>query len=174
MFFLHFHGSVRVLAAIGDFGFANRMAMVILCAGIGASVTPFCDRRSIKSYFPLRRLGSIAVNPARLCCIWCLLQRYIHGVRCARSPRSIVFYSQSCYFWLSASRERGRNIGLGGYQKFLKKGARNRALIYGAGSAGRQLAAGLANSHDLQAVAVLDDNKTIHGSVLKGAPDICP
>ncbi len=63
----------------------------------------------------------------------------------------------------------------GGYQKLLKSGARRRVLIYGAGSAGRQLAAGLANSHDLEAVAFVDDDKTIHGSVLNGrrihAPD---
>ena len=41
-------------------------------------------------------------------------------------------------------------------------------LIYGAGSAGRQLAAGLAASHDMNVVGYLDDDDRLHGQVLNG------
>jgi FlaA1/EpsC-like NDP-sugar epimerase len=56
----------------------------------------------------------------------------------------------------------------GGYQQLLRLGQRRRVLIYGAGSAGRQLAAALANSEEMQVVAFIDDDPTLQGSVLNG------
>jgi len=47
--------------------------------------------------------------------------------------------------------------------KFLKK-----ILIYGAGSAGRQLVSALANSNELKVVGFLDDDDRLHGQVLQG------
>ena len=56
----------------------------------------------------------------------------------------------------------------GAYQRLAKENKRHRVLIYGAGSAGRQLAAGLANSADMEAIAFVDDDETLQGSVLNG------
>jgi FlaA1/EpsC-like NDP-sugar epimerase len=44
------------------------------------------------------------------------------------------------------------------------------ALIYGAGSAGRQLAAALANSPEMRVVGFLDDDDRLHGNELNGIP----
>ena len=43
-----------------------------------------------------------------------------------------------------------------------------RALIYGAGSAGRQIASLLGNSREMRAVAFADDDATLHGSTING------
>ena len=43
-----------------------------------------------------------------------------------------------------------------------------KVLIYGAGSAGRQLAAAMANSHEFRVVGFLDDDERLHGQVLNG------
>lgn len=43
-----------------------------------------------------------------------------------------------------------------------------RVLIYGAGSAGRQLAAGIRTSNQVQVVGYLDDDPDLHGGVLNG------
>ena len=56
------------------------------------------------------------------------------------------------------------------YQHQLHKMALPQALIYGAGSAGRQLAAGMANSPEIRVVAYLDDDEHLHGNVLNGLP----
>jgi FlaA1/EpsC-like NDP-sugar epimerase len=56
----------------------------------------------------------------------------------------------------------------GGYQTFMRIGAQRRILIYGAGSAGRQLAAGLATSDEMDIVGFVDDDATLQGSVLNG------
>ena len=56
------------------------------------------------------------------------------------------------------------------YQNILKRAARPKVLIYGAGRTGRQLAAAMANSHEMQVVGFLDDDDRLHGHVLNGQP----
>ena len=60
-------------------------------------------------------------------------------------------------YWLSNS-----------YRKQLKLASIPRVLIYGAGEAGRQLAAALSNSYEMQVIGFLDDDKRLHGSSLTG------
>ncbi len=58
---------------------------------------------------------------------------------------------------------------LGGvYQGILNRESLPRVLIYGAGSAGRQLAAALKTSAELVVVGLLDDDDRLHGQVLNG------
>jgi FlaA1/EpsC-like NDP-sugar epimerase len=60
---------------------------------------------------------------------------------------------------------------LGGlYRNILQRSELPKALIYGAGSAGRQLAAALGNSHELRVVGYLDDDVRLQGHVLNGLP----
>ena len=54
--------------------------------------------------------------------------------------------------------------------KIFHKTSRPRALIYGAGISGRQLAEAMKDSSELNVVGFLDDNKLIHGRVLKVSP----
>ena len=56
------------------------------------------------------------------------------------------------------------------YTSILKRSSRPKALIYGAGSTGRQLAAAMANSHEIQVVGFVDDDDRLHGHVLNGLP----
>jgi FlaA1/EpsC-like NDP-sugar epimerase len=77
---------------------------------------------------------------------------------------------------VGASRAVARYWLSGGYAAILGKSQRRRVLIYGAGSAGRQLAAGLANSQEMLVVGFVDDDPVLHGSFLNGkkiyAPDV--
>jgi FlaA1/EpsC-like NDP-sugar epimerase len=58
---------------------------------------------------------------------------------------------------------------LGGiYQSIVGKEDQPRVLIYGAGSAGRQLVAALKTSPELVVVGLLDDDDRLHGQVLNG------
>lgn len=72
--------------------------------------------------------------------------------------------------FVGASRALAR-VWLGNqYQSILKRAARPKVLIYGAGSTGRQLAAAMANSHEMQVAGFLDDDDRLHGHVLNGQP----
>lgn len=55
------------------------------------------------------------------------------------------------------------------YQKLLRK-THPIALIYGAGSAGRQLAAGLTNSKEMTVKGFIDDDLRLQGSTINGVP----
>ncbi|MGV0960272.1 MAG: polysaccharide biosynthesis protein [Limnohabitans sp.] len=58
---------------------------------------------------------------------------------------------------------------LGGmYREMIAGKGAAQVLIYGAGSAGRQLAAGLSASKDMSVVGYLDDDDRLHGQVLNG------
>lgn len=62
-------------------------------------------------------------------------------------------------FWLSDA-----------YAERLKVSLRPKGLIYGAGAAGRQLAAALRNSLQIRVVGYIDDDERLHGHTLDGKP----
>jgi FlaA1/EpsC-like NDP-sugar epimerase len=75
---------------------------------------------------------------------------------------------------IGASRAMAR-FWLGGlYQNILKHNELPKALIYGAGNAGRQLANAMANSHEMRVIGFLDDDDRLHGQVLNGLPIYSP
>ena len=69
---------------------------------------------------------------------------------------------------VGASRALGRFWLSGEYLSRVKLEALPKALIYGAGSAGHQLATGLANSREMRAVGFLDDDPRLQGHELDG------
>lgn len=54
------------------------------------------------------------------------------------------------------------------YQQHLKRERLPRVLIYGAGSAGRQLAAMLTNSREMVPIGFIDDDATLQGNTING------
>jgi FlaA1/EpsC-like NDP-sugar epimerase len=52
----------------------------------------------------------------------------------------------------------------------LRRGIPRRAIIFGAGSAGRQLEAALERTSEMNVVAFADDDRTLHGASLHGKP----
>jgi FlaA1/EpsC-like NDP-sugar epimerase len=60
------------------------------------------------------------------------------------------------------------------YSTILRRSARPKVLVYGAGINGRQLVAGMANSHEMAVVGFLDDDDRLQGHVLNGLPIYSP
>jgi FlaA1/EpsC-like NDP-sugar epimerase len=86
-------------------------------------------------------------------------------------PRTIgIIQPILLLLFVGASRALAR-VWLGDqYQSILKHASRPKVLIYGAGKTGRQLAAAMANSHEMRVVGFLDDDDRLHGHVLNGQP----
>lgn len=62
-------------------------------------------------------------------------------------------------------------VWLGGlYRHQLKKAKLPKVLIYGAGTAGRQLTIAMSNSHEMMPIGFLDDDERLHGHLLNGLP----
>lgn len=84
-------------------------------------------------------------------------------------PRTTGFLQPILLFMgVGASRAVARFWLGGGYSAILGNSQKRRVLVYGAGSAGRQLAGGLASSQEMLVVAFIDDDPKLHGSHLNG------
>ncbi len=75
---------------------------------------------------------------------------------------------------VGGSRALARYWLSGLYLTQLQLNALPKVLIYGAGAAGRQLAAALSSSKEMRAVGFLDDDAGLHGQVLSGLPILDP
>lgn len=86
-------------------------------------------------------------------------------------PRTVGLIQPILLFLgVGASRAAAR-VWLGGlYQRRLRGSTLPQVLIYGAGSAGRQLASAIANCNEMRVVGFLDDDDRLHGHVLNGLP----
>ena len=84
-------------------------------------------------------------------------------------PRTIGLIQPIMAFLLVGASRAAARVWLGGlYQLEIKKSSLPQVLIYGAGSAGRQLASGMANSHEMRVLGFLDDDDRLQGHVLNG------
>jgi FlaA1/EpsC-like NDP-sugar epimerase len=86
-------------------------------------------------------------------------------------PRTVgIIQPMLLLLFVGASRALAR-VWLGDqYLSILRQASRPKVLIYGAGSSGRQLAAAMANSTEMQVAGFLDDDDRLHGHVLNGQP----
>ena len=86
-------------------------------------------------------------------------------------PRTVGLIQPLLVLFLIGSSRALARYWLGGlYLSQLKLGSLPKVLIYGAGSAGRQLANALANSYEMRVVGYLDDDDRLHGHVLNALP----
>jgi FlaA1/EpsC-like NDP-sugar epimerase len=84
-------------------------------------------------------------------------------------PRTIgIIQPLLLFFAIGGSRAFARYWLGGGYEALRKLGQRPKVLIYGAGSAGRQLSAALTSSGEMEVIGYIDDDHTLQGSVLNG------
>jgi FlaA1/EpsC-like NDP-sugar epimerase len=86
-------------------------------------------------------------------------------------PRTIgIIQPILLLFFVGASRAFARYWLGNQYQSIWKRAERPKVLVYGAGSAGRQLVDALANNPEMQVVGFLDDDDRLYGHVLNGKP----
>jgi FlaA1/EpsC-like NDP-sugar epimerase len=86
-------------------------------------------------------------------------------------PRTVGLLQPILLMLLVGASRTFARVWLGGlYHQQLRKSSLPQALIYGAGSAGRQLAAAMANSPEMRVAGFLDDDDRLHGHELNGLP----
>jgi FlaA1/EpsC-like NDP-sugar epimerase len=91
----------------------------------------------------------------------------VYGV--AGIPRSIGILQPMLLFFAVVTSRLFVKYLLGGNYLFKEKSQfLKKTLVYGAGSAGRQLVSALENSNELKVVGFLDDDDRLHGQVLQG------
>ena len=84
-------------------------------------------------------------------------------------PRTVGLLQPLLLLFAVGASRAFANVWLGGaYLSILKNTDLPRVLIYGAGSAGRQLAAAMANSHEVIIAGFLDDDPRLQGHLING------
>ncbi len=90
-------------------------------------------------------------------------------------PRTVGLIQPMLLLLLVGTSRAFAKLWLGGeYQSRWKRATLPQLLIYGAGSAGRQLASAMSASTDIRLVGYLDDDDRLHGHVLNGLPIFDP
>lgn len=84
-------------------------------------------------------------------------------------PRTVGLIQPILLFMLIGISRGGAYYWLGGeYKRRVGASSKERILIYGAGAAGRQIAAALSGNRDMKVVGFIDDDKKLKGQVLNG------
>ncbi len=90
-------------------------------------------------------------------------------------PRTVGLIQPLLFFFTVAGSRLFARYWLGGqFQTQARLKARPKAVIYGAGIAGRQLASAMAHSYDLKVVGFLDDDDRLQGHMLNNLPIYSP
>jgi FlaA1/EpsC-like NDP-sugar epimerase len=122
--------------------------------------------RAIFRYAGLPALMTVLQAVAIYLLIYCLIFTVI-GIPAV--PRSVgILQPLLLLLGVTLSRAFVRYWLGGSYQGIRGRSGLPQVLIYGAGSAGRQLAAALKTSPELIVVGFLDDDDSLHGQVLNG------
>ena len=86
-------------------------------------------------------------------------------------PRTVGLIQPMLLLLLVGASRAAARVWLGGlYRQQLRKASLPQTLIYGAGSAGRQLASAMATSPEIWVVGFLDDDDRLHGHLINGLP----
>lgn len=122
--------------------------------------------RAIFRYSGWSVLGSIA----RVSIIYGIIYSTIFtAVGVVHVPRTIGLIQPILLFLgIGGSRALARFCFGGEFLAFFRQDSRQRTLIYGAGAAGRQLAAALSSSDEILIIGFIDDDATLNGSILNG------
>lgn len=119
---------------------------------------------------------AVILKVFRICVLYSLFYVTIFTVIAVPGvPRTIGIIQPILLFILVAGMRGFLDFWLGNlYREDISAGFKDRALIYGGGRAGRQLAAALRVSSKFEIVGFLDDQVQLHGRILGGKPIFSP
>ncbi len=155
---------------LGEFVSLSGNALLAVWASIGLALPIFVVSGLYRAIFRYNGWPAL-VTVSRAVAVYGLLYASLFtAIGVSDVPRTVgIIQPILLLLMIGASRALAR-VWLGDqYQSILRKNiARSKVLIYGAGFAGRQLAAAMANNHDMQIAGFLDDDDRLHGHILNG------
>lgn len=160
---------------LGEFQEFNAGLLWAGCVAVGLSIPIFVVSGMYRAIFRYSGLPAMVAVARAMMVYGVLFATVFTFVSVPGVPRTVGLIQPLLLLVFVGSVRALARIWLGGlYQSQLKDAAVPHVLIYGAGSAGRQLAAAMRNSHEMRVVGFLDDDDRLHGHVLNGLPIYSP
>ena len=127
--------------------------------------------RTVQSHFPICRMACLALCVSSYIYLRSFICFCDYSLWCSKYSENNWHYSTNFTSFVSGGITSSCPLLVGDhYLKILNKVGRPKALIYGAGRSGRELANALSNSDEIQVVGFLDDDVRLHGHILNGLP----
>jgi FlaA1/EpsC-like NDP-sugar epimerase len=156
---------------LGEFVSLSMVGFSALAGSVGIALPIFVISGLYRAIF--RYSGWLALMAvARAVGVYGLLYASIFtGIGVVGVPRTVgIIQPILLMLFVGVSRAFARVLLGSQYLSILKRAARPKALIYGAGDTGRQLASAIVNTPEMQVVGFLDDDQRLHGRLLNGQP----
>lgn len=156
---------------LGEFVALSGNAMLAVLASIGIALPSFIISGLYRAIFRYSGWPALLAVSRAIGTYGLLYASVFTAIGIPGVPRTVgIIQPILLLVAVGASRALAR-VWLGDqYQSILKCASRPKVLIYGAGRTGRQLAAAMTNSHEMQVAGFLDDDDRLHGHVLSGHP----
>ena len=156
---------------LGEFVTLSGNALLVVVTSIGIALPIFIVSGLYRAIFRYSGWPALLAVARAVGIYGLLFTSVFTAIGIQDVPRTIgIIQPILLLLFVGASRALAR-IWLGDqYQNILKYASRPKVLIYGAGRTGRQLAAAMNNSPEMQVAGFLDDDDRLHGHVLNGQP----
>jgi FlaA1/EpsC-like NDP-sugar epimerase len=156
---------------LGEFVSLSGNALLAVAAAIGISLPIFIVSGLYRAIFRYSGWPALLTVARAVGSYGLLYASVFTAIGVPNVPRTVgIIQPILLLLFVGASRALAR-VWLGDqYLSILKRTSRPKVLIYGAGTSGRQLAAAMANSHEMRVAGFLDDDERLHGHVLNGLP----